>query len=351
MRSQRFTTFSRSRGGGLLIFSSAAVLFVAAIASLAIGPTGISLDDIGVLFDGADDQSSRQARLVLFDLRLPRTIVGVFVGASLAVSGAMLQGLFRNPLADPSIIGVSGGAALAAVTTIALADGPLNWWAVTLGVYALPVSAFLGGITTTALLMLVAGRGGQMMMGTLLLAGIAFAALAMAGTGLVAFVSDDDELRDLTLWQLGSLSGSSWDKVLGIAPFAVVLLVALPTTVRALNGLLLGEAEAFHLGINVERMKLLIVTLAAAAVGSAVAVAGIISFIGIVVPHLVRLLVGPDHRILLPAAALIGASLMVLADIVARMIVQPAELPIGIVMAMIGAPVFLHIVLRRGYTA
>ncbi|MEM6495963.1 MAG: iron chelate uptake ABC transporter family permease subunit, partial [Pseudomonadota bacterium] len=126
MRSQRFTTFSRSRGGGLLIFSSAAVLFVAAIASLAIGPTGISLDDIGVLFDGADDQSSRQARLVLFDLRLPRTIVGVFVGASLAVSGAMLQGLFRNPLADPSIIGVSGGAALAAVTTIALADGPLN---------------------------------------------------------------------------------------------------------------------------------------------------------------------------------------------------------------------------------
>ncbi|MEM7747174.1 MAG: iron ABC transporter permease [Pseudomonadota bacterium] len=327
------------------------MLLLIAIASLAIGPTGISLDDVGVLFDGADDPSSQQARLVLFDLRLPRTIVGVFVGASLAVAGAMLQGLFRNPLADPSIIGVSGGAALAAVTTIALSDGPLRFWAATLGVYALPVSAFLGGIVTTGLLILVAGRGGQMMMGTLLLAGIAFAALAMAGTGLVAFVSDDDELRDLTLWQLGSLSGSSWDKVLGIAPFAAVLLFALPTTVRALNGLLLGEAEAFHLGINVERMKLLIVTLAAAAVGSAVAVAGIISFIGIVVPHLVRLLVGPDHRILLPASALIGASLMVLADIVARMIVQPAELPIGIVMAIIGAPVFLHIVLRRGYAA
>lgn len=339
------------KGGRLLIAASSLLLCIVAISSLGIGPTGVTLARLDTLFVVSEDPLNQQARLVLFDLRLPRTLIGIFVGAALAVAGAMLQGLFRNPLADPSIIGVSGGAALAAVTTIALSDGPLQLWSSALGIYALPVSAFLGGILATSLLILVAGLGGTMMMSTLLLSGIAFGALAMAGTGLIAFVSDDDELRDLTLWQLGSLSGSSWDKVLGIAPVAVLLVLTLPLTVRALNGLLLGEAEAFHMGISVERTRLVIVTLAAAAVGAAVAVAGIISFVGIVVPHVVRLLVGPDHSILLPASALIGASLMISADIFARMLVQPAELPIGIVMAFIGAPIFLQIVLRRGYSA
>jgi iron complex transport system permease protein len=186
------------------------------------------------------------------------------------------------------------------------------------------------------------------MVGTLLLAGIAIAALAQAFLGLIAFVSDDRALRDLTLWTLGSLAGASWAKVLGIAPFAVLLLLLVPRLVRGLNGFLFGEAEAFHLGIEVEKTKRLVVVATAASVGAAVAVAGIIGFLGIVVPHFVRLLTGPDHAYVLPASALLGASLALGADVAARIAVAPAELPLGIVMAIIGAPVFLHLVLKRG---
>lgn len=257
-------------------------------------------------------------------------------------------GLFRNPLADPGLIGVSSGAALAAVATIALGSSFAGPWVRVLGVWALPLAAFLGGFVTTMALMLIARRHGTTAIATLLLAGIALGALAGALTGLLAYVTDDRELRDLTLWSMGSLAGASWQKVLGIAPFALLLLLTIPRLVRALNGLLLGEAEAFYLGVEVEGAKLRVVTLAAAAVGAAVAVAGTIGFVGIVVPHLVRLIAGPDHRVVLPASALLGAVLVVVADVAARMIVAPAELPVGIIMAVIGAPVFLHLVIRRG---
>jgi iron complex transport system permease protein len=192
-------------------------------------------------------------------------------------------------------------------------------------------------VATTLALVRIVGRHGQLAMGTLLLAGIAIAALSGALTGLVSYASDDRELRDLTLWMLGSLSGASWPKVLAVLPFALLIMVALPRLVRALNGLLLGEAEAFHLGIDVERAKRTIVVITAAAVGAAVAVAGVIGFVGIVIPHLIRLIAGPDHRVVLPAGALMGATLVLLADMVARMIVRPAELPLGVVMALIGA--------------
>lgn len=344
---------SRSHVHGRLLILASLALATIVTASLAIGPTGISFSALPSAFDaawhGATDDISRQHRLVLFDLRLPRTLIGAFVGASLAISGAMMQGLFRNPLADPGIVGVSAGAALAAVATIALGDSLASGWVNMFGIYALPMSAFLGGALTTALLIVVAGRDGQLMVGTLLLAGIAFAALAGAGTGLIAQASNDQELRDLTLWQLGSLTGASWDKVYAVAPFAVLLFMALPRSVRMLNGLMLGEAEAFHLGINVNRAKFLIVTLTALAVGASVAVAGLIGFVGIVVPHFVRLIAGPDNSVVLPASAIVGACILLLADIVARVVVQPAELPIGIVMALIGAPVFLHLILRRKF--
>ena len=186
------------------------------------------------------------------------------------------------------------------------------------------------------------------MIGTLLLAGIAIGAFTGALTGLIAYTSDDRELRDLTLWMMGSLGGASWPKVVAVLPFAALTLFLAPRLVRAFNGLLLGEAEAFHLGIDVENAKRLIVLATAAGVGAAVAVAGVIGFVGIVVPHLVRMLAGPDHRVVLPGSALLGAALVLFADVVARMLVRPAELPIGIVMAMIGAPVFLHMVIKRG---
>jgi iron complex transport system permease protein len=164
---------------------------------------------------------------------------------------------------------------------------------------------------------------------------------------LVAYASDDRELRDLTLWSLGGLAGASWPKVVAITPFAIAMAVFVPLLVRALNGFLLGEAEAFHLGIDIERSKRTCIALTAAATGAAVAVAGVVGFVGIVVSHFVRLIAGPDHRYVLPSAVILGATLVLLADVAARMLVRPAELPLGIVLATIGAPVFLHLVIRE----
>jgi iron complex transport system permease protein len=326
-------------------------MVIASLASLAVGPTGVSLDALpaalrGLAADAAP--ADARARLILLEVRLPRTLVAMFVGASLATAGAMMQGLFRNPLADPGLIGVSAGAALAAVTVIAFGNVWMTGFTRTFGAFALPIAAMAGGLGTTFMLVTLASRSGTLAVGTLLLCGLAVSAFAFALIGLVSYASDDRELRDLTLWTLGSLSGSSWPKVLGIVPFVLLLLIVVPTLIRALNGLLLGESEAFHLGVAVERSKWLLVLATAAAVGASVAVAGLISFVGVIVPHMVRTFYGSDHRYVLPASAVGGATLLLLADIVARMLVRPAELPIGIVLAVLGAPIFLHLVLRRG---
>ena len=337
---------------GLLIIGAAIGLCVAIFLSLSIGATGITLASLprvlSAMLTGRYEADMAREQLVLIDIRLPRMLLGMFVGASLAVAGAMMQGMFRNPLADPGLVGVSSGAALAAVATIALGNSLAAPWIKTFGAYALPVAAFVGGVATTMILVGIVSRQGQMAVSTLLLAGIALAALNGALMGLIAYSSDDRELRDLTLWMLGSLSGASWPKVLATIPFAVLIALVLPRLIRGLNGLLLGEAEAFHLGIDVERTKSAIVLVTSAAVGAAVAVSGILGFVGIVVPHLVRLLAGPDHRVVLPASALMGATLVLAADILARMLVRPAELPLGVVMAILGAPIFLHMVVKRG---
>jgi iron complex transport system permease protein len=326
-------------------------LGVAALLSLSVGATGVSPAAlprvIAALITGASDPATAREQLVLLEIRLPRLLLGAFVGAALALSGAMMQGMFRNPLADPGLIGVSSGAALAAVATIAASNGLALPLVRSLGPYLLPIAAFGGGIVATAALVAVAARHGQIGVGALLLAGIALAALASSLTGLIAYASDDRELRDLTLWMLGSLSGASWPKALAVAPFAVGLALAVPRLVRGLNGLVLGEAEAFHMGVNVDRMKRTTIVATAAATGAAVAVSGIVGFVGIIVPHFVRLLAGPDHRIVLPGSALLGATLVLSADVLARMLVRPAELPLGVVTALIGAPLFLHLVRRR----
>jgi iron complex transport system permease protein len=350
------TSLTADRGGGRplgargLIAWSALALAVAVLLSLSIGPTGVSLAAlpraIAALVTGASDTATARDQLVLLEIRLPRLLLGAFVGSALALSGAMMQGMFRNPLADPGLIGVSSGAALAAVVTIAASNGLALPLVRALGPYLLPLAAFGGGMLATAVLVAVAARHGELAVGTLLLAGIALAALASSLTGLVAYASDDRELRDLTLWMLGSLAGASWPKALAVAPFALGLALAVPRLVRGLNGLVLGEAEAFHLGIGVDRMKRVAIVATAAATGAAVAVSGIVGFVGIIVPHLVRLLAGPDHRVVLPGSALLGATLVLLADVVARMLVRPAELPLGVVTALLGAPLFLHLVRR-----
>lgn len=274
-------------------------------------------------------------------------MLGILIGAALAVSGAVMQGLFRNPLADPGLVGVSSGAGLGAITVIVLGSTVLGPVVALFGIYALPLTAFAGGLATTLILYRVATRRGQTSIATMLLAGIALGAMAGAFSGVLVYLADDRQLRDLTFWGLGSLAGATWTKITAAGPIILLALIAAPFMARSLNAMALGEATAHHLGIPVQRFKNVAIVAVAAATGASVAVSGGIGFVGIVVPHLLRLLIGPDHRYLLPASALLGASLLLLADAVSRIIVAPAELPIGIVTAAVGAPFFLWILLRK----
>ncbi|MEP7456245.1 iron ABC transporter permease [Phyllobacterium sp. SB3] len=319
--------------------------------SLASGASDASvISVIGSLLHNAAspaDALSVRDSIIIYDIRLPRVILGALIGASLAVSGAVMQGLFRNPLADPGIVGVSSGAGLGALSVIVLGNTLLAPVIMRLGVYALPMAAFLSALAFTFILYSVATRRGQTSIATMLLAGIALGAMATAYMGVLTYIADDRQLRDLTFWLLGSLAGASWMKIVATSPFIVVALLVSPFLARGLNGLALGEATASHLGIPVQRFKMIAIVAVAAATGASVAVSGVIGFVGVVVPHLLRLVIGPDHRYLLPASALLGASLLLLADAVSRTIVAPAELPIGIVTAAVGAPVFLWILLRK----
>lgn len=290
---------------------------------------------------------TRQQEAVLLAIRLPRAAAGILVGAALAVSGAALQGLFRNPLADPALIGVSFGAALAAVVTIVLGGSIAALLPLLPPDLLLPLAAFAGGLAATFVVYRVASRDGRTDVATLLLAGVAMNAMTSAGIGFMVFLSDDQQLRDLNYWMLGSLGGITWDRLTLAAPFVMSGTALLPLFARHLNALLLGESEAVHLGFHVEHTKRAIVVLVALATGTAVAISGVIGFIGLVVPHLVRLIAGPDHRLLLPASVFAGASLILVADLFARTLVLPAELPIGILTACVGGPFFLWLLLRR----
>ncbi|HTV71741.1 MAG TPA: iron ABC transporter permease [Rhizobiaceae bacterium] len=294
-----------------------------------------------------DGVLSERDRLIIYDIRMPRVLLGALIGAALAVSGAVMQGLFRNPLADPGLIGVSAGAALGAVSVIVLGPTLFFGYTATLGIYALPVAAFAGGLITTLILYRISTRQGRTSVATMLLAGIAIAALANALLGYLVFIADDRQLRDITFWNLGSIAGATWVKVVAIGPIIALAVATAPFLAKGLNALTLGEATAAHLGVPVQRFKYIAIVAVAAATGASVAVSGGIGFVGIVVPHLLRLSIGPDNRYLLPASALLGASLLLIADAVSRTIVAPAELPIGIVTAAAGAPVFLWILLSR----
>ncbi|MDD2057324.1 iron ABC transporter permease [Pseudomonas sp. GD03860] len=318
--------------------------------SLALGPVSLPLFDtlraglrlLGMPIggDGLD-----QAELILGQIRLPRTLLGLTVGAVLALSGVAMQGLFRNPLADPGLVGVSSGAALGAAVAI-VGSSWLGGIPEAFSPYLLSIFAFLGGLGVTALVYRLGRRHGQTSVATMLLAGIALTALASSVVGLFTYLADDATLRTLTFWNLGSLNGASYERLWPLVMVAVGIVLWLPRRAQALNALLLGESEARHLGIEVEALKRELVFCTALGVGAAVAAAGLIGFIGLVVPHLVRLLSGPDHRVLLPASLLAGAALLLFADLIARLALAPAELPIGIVTAFIGAPFFLYLLLR-----
>jgi iron complex transport system permease protein len=339
----------RSRLAQLLILVLVALVAAMFAASIMTGAADASLGNVlrwlfGV--EGAEQALSARDRIIILDIRLPRAVMGLLVGASLAVSGAIMQGLFRNPLADPALVGVSSGASLGAVLMIVLGSSVFGPVFAVFGFYALPVAAFLGGLFTTLLLYRIATHIGQTSVATMLLAGIALSALANAVTGVLIFIADDKQMRDLTFWGLGSLAGANWTKILSAGPIILTSLAVVPFLARGLNALTLGEAAAFHMGVPVQRLKNIAIVSVAASTGAAVAVSGSIGFVGIVVPHVLRLIIGPDHRYLLPASALLGGTLLIFADMVARTIVPPAELPIGIITAFVGAPFFLWILLR-----
>ncbi|WP_457363656.1 FecCD family ABC transporter permease [Pseudomonas sp. TE3610] len=318
--------------------------------SLALGPVSLPLLDtvraclhlLGVPMQG---QGLEQAEMIVGQIRLPRTLLGLTAGAVLALAGVAMQGLFRNPLADPGLVGVSSGAALGAA--IAIVGGSwLGGLPPMLEPYLLSICAFLGGLGVTALVYRLGRKDGQTSVAVMLLAGVALTALAGAAVGLFTYLADDATLRTLTFWNLGSLNGASYQRLWPLLLIATGVSLWLPRRAKALNALLLGESEARHLGIDVERLKRELVFCAALGVGAAVAAAGLIGFIGLVVPHLVRQVSGPDHRVLLPASLLAGASLLLFADLIARMALAPAELPIGIVTAFLGAPFFLFLLVR-----
>jgi iron complex transport system permease protein len=326
------------------------LLIVVMLLAATIGAAGIPLSRLWPalgLGGAADPATFARDQLVLWSIRIPRIVIAAMIGALLAMAGTIMQGLFRNPLADPALVGVSSGGAFAAAFTIVMLDTVVAPNAAASAAHALPLAAFAGSLITTLLLYRISSRDGRTSVAMFLLSGLAIAALANAGIGLLIFMADDRQLRDITFWLLGSLGGATWSKAALIAPFLAVAAFAAPFISRGLDVLVLGESEAFHAGIHVERLKMISIVLVSAMTGGAVAICGVIGFIGIVVPHLLRLAIGPGHRNLLPASALFGAALMVFADTFARVLAAPAEIPVGILTATIGAPFFLYILLRQ----
>ncbi len=339
-------TVRKSNSRTLTLSLLSVLLIGLLLSSLVVGAVSIGLTDVlrvagqklGIV---ADTQDTTQ--IVLLSIRLPRLIFTVLIGAALGLSGAALQGLFRNPLVEPGIIGISSGAALGAIFVIMFVSSQFPELAERFQSWLLPLFAFFGGLAATYLTLQLSQAEGRTHITYLILAGVAVAALAGAAIGLAVFYADDNQLRAYTFWTLGDLSAATWDKVSILTPLVGLAIVGLLAVARPLNAIALGEAEAFHSGVAVERVKLTVVLLSALAVGVSVAFSGIIGFVGLVVPHIVRIAFTSDQRLVLPASALGGACLLLLADMLARTVVAPAELPIGVITATIGAPFFIYL--------
>jgi len=337
----------RRRRGAFFLLCASAGLLCTMIWSVGVGAVKISPSEVlDILVARAgfaeNDSYTAQQDAVLWSIRLPRVLLGVFVGMGLAVSGASLQGIFRNPLADPALIGVSAGAAVGAVTAI-VAD--MNF----AGIHTVAILAFLGGTGATFLVYALSRQEGRTDVVIFVLTGVAVNAMLMGVVGFSTFIADDAELREITFWSLGSVGIATWESVRVVAPLVTLGVLALLRQSYALNVLSLGDEESRAVGVHTERTRMSVILCAALVTGATVSVAGIIGFIGLVVPHFVRLATGPDHRILLPASALLGAALVVLADLSARTVASPREIPLGVVTVFVGGPCFLWL-LRRGNT-
>jgi iron complex transport system permease protein len=283
---------------------------------------------------------------VMMVIRLPRIVFGIFIGATLAICGAAIQGLFRNPLADAGLVGISSGASLAAVLTIVLASTVSLRFEKVNSLFGLSIMTFVGAFASTLLVFRLSQNRGKIMTSTMLLAGIAITALTSAITGTIILYANDAQLRSITFWTMGSLGGATWRTVSVLVPLTLIPILLLPYFGKSLNALSLGENNAAHMGINTERMKTCVTLLIALGVGVSVSVAGIIGFVGLVIPHLVRMLIGPEHRNLMIVSGLLGASALTIADVFCRTVIAPAEIPIGISTALLGSPFFLYLVTK-----
>ena len=328
-------------GGAVLVL----LMLVCALVSLSMGPVAIPAGHVVAImlgYLGLDGgEFTRTEQLVIEQIRLPRIVVGAAVGMALGVAGATMQGLFRNPMADPGIIGVSAGGAVGAVA--AIATGAAAWYFL-----ALPTFAFLGAVAATFLVYGIAAVGGHFSMATLLLAGVAVNAfLGAVVSAIIILLPDNEALREILFWLAGGLDSRSWEHVrislpLIIGGTAVIMLMA-----RDLNLLMLGDDEARSMGVRVGLARTVLLAAAALATGAAVAVSGTIAFVGLVTPHMLRLALGPDHRVLIPMSAAGGAVFVILADTFARTIIQPAEFRVGVLTAFVGAPFFIFLLIRN----
>jgi len=334
----------------IYLFLSLLLLVALAVVSLYMGVYVFEKHSFSEIFWGIvnnDGSIDAAERFVLMDLRLPRIVMGILIGSALSVSGTCLQGMFRNPLATPDLLGITAGASLLAAVTIVMGVYIKPYIPEFLHYSLLSIMAFIGALATMILVYRISTISGRTNVVMMLLSGVAITAMGFAIMGLLIYFSKEEQLRDLTFWNMGSLAGASWTKN-GI--LLVVITVAyffLLNKGKALNAMMLGERDAQHLGIPIERIKKQIVLLTALMIGTCVAFAGTIGFVGLIVPYILRLIFKSNYHIILPLAAVFGSILLLTADTISRTIAPPSEIPIGVLTAFMGAPIFITILLRN----
>lgn len=321
------------------------VLLLSFIFALKLGTVSLPTADILNLIWNKITFSSHlsvneESEIIFNSIRFPRVLMAALVGATLALSGGAMQAILRNPLADPGLLGVSSGASLFVTASIVLG---INLF----GDFSLPIIAFLGSFFAMFFIFLLSKIKGQMSITTIVLSGIAINAFLSALTSFFIFLSNNEQLRSITFWQLGSFGSANWQAVSLFFPFALVTIIGIPFLSKSLNALILGENNAELMGVHVARVKYAIIFLVSLGVGASVAMCGVISFVGLVIPHLVRLWIGPEHKKLFILSIVSGALLMIVADLLSRMLIRPTEIPIGVITAILGAPFFLFLLLKN----
>lgn len=334
----------------LYIFLSLVLLLVLAAGALYMGVYEFEKHSFFAIFQAIFNNDSSipdSDKYVLLELRLPRIVMSILVGSALAVSGTCLQGMFKNPLASPDLIGITSGAMLFAAVSIVLGSHFKPYIPEVFHFSMLSIAAFLGALLTMTIVYRISTSNGKTNVVVMLLSGVAITAISFATTGFLIYLSKEEQLRDLTFWNLGSLGGATWTKNAILAAIILIAFLFLITKGKALNAMMLGERDAQHLGVPVEKIKKKIVVLTALLVGTCVAFSGNIGFIGLIVPYILRLLFKSNYHIILPMSAIFGSILLLTADTISRTIVPPSEIPIGILTAFMGAPIFIAILIRN----